>query len=138
MSVGRNINLPVIQVLRKRVGYASFATSGNSVIAGVLPAGATVLRTLVAIETAFDGSAPALKAGDATTTDRFISGGAVTEATTGVYQQLNIGVNKITADTTAVIALTHTTAPTAGAALVIIEFVTPTSDKDSETIFDNT
>lgn len=141
MGQGLNNNTPVTHFIRRKVTYSDFATSGNTVTAHqLIPAGSIVLRTHAIIRTPFDGSAPALRVGDGTTNDRYISGGAVTEATTGLYTQAMLAANNAyhSADVSVIIGMTHTTAPTAGVAEIIVEFIPPATDRANSGLLDNT
>lgn len=120
----RNMGEQVVQYLRKDIAYTNGATAVVEI--GVLPAGAVVLRGIVAVTTAFNaGTSSVIDVGTSGTTNGFASAIALSTIGNIVFDDMaTTTVANITADTriNCTLALTGTAA-TAGAATVIVEYV---------------
>ncbi|MCB9852756.1 MAG: hypothetical protein H6819_06645 [Phycisphaerales bacterium] len=93
-------------------------TSGASVSASTVPAGAIVVPRTVIVHTAFDGSAPAVKVGDAGDDDSLIEEADVDLTTIGKY---DIDRAKRFAAATALTAAITQGSSAAGAATILME-----------------
>lgn len=93
-------------------------TSGASVSASTVPAGAIVVPRHVIVHTAFDGAAPAVKVGDAGDDDSLIQEADVDLTTPGKY---DIDRSKLFAAQTALTAAITQGASAAGSASILME-----------------
>lgn len=114
--------------LRRDVAFNS-AASGTQVSMGTLPANAIVLRTVVAIRTAFNAATTnVLIVGTAGDDDALVAAAGVDETAVGVTSVAPAtlaGLMSSTADTEIFWKYTQSgTAATAGAATIIVEYAT--------------
>lgn len=125
-AYGRNDGSFAIQTLSKAIAY----TDGNGAVVtvGRLPAGALVLRGIVAVTTAFNaGTANTAIIGTSSDTSGF--GTALALGTIGniVFDEMATTNDQYsTSEVTVVATLTLSgTAPTTGAGFVVVEFIVP-------------
>lgn len=119
-------NQYITHALRKDVTYAN--TSGTQYKIGRLPKGATVLRTVVGVTTAFNAATTnVLIVGTAADDDALVAAAGVDEsavAVTSVAPATLAGAVAPSADTDIYVKYTQSgTAATAGAAWVVVEYV---------------
>lgn len=121
----------VVGYLHGTIGFAvAGAGATGTANIGVVPKGAMITRVIVRVTEAFNAATTnVLVVGDAGAADRYVAAADVTEGTIGGYYgttATGIGY-EVTQDTTIVAQYSETgVAATAGAADVIVEFITPT------------
>lgn len=126
----RDLGYPVEHVVRKSI---TFADTAQFTITGI-PAGANVIGGQITVTTAFDGTTPTLHVGYSDSTGSNVSAYAsaiVTTASTVFDDVLTAGAKPLNRATNVVGLLVGGSSNTAGAADVVVRFLTPSSGPGS-------
>lgn len=123
MSKARDLHLNVPQILRKDIAYT--VTSGEAQSMGTLPANSIITAVTTFVETAFNaGTTNVLIVGTSADDDAYLAAADSDETSTGLTRYTGKAA-KLSADTEIFMEYTQTgTAATAGAAVVMVEYVT--------------
>lgn len=141
MGKGINTQQPVIHAIHQKFAYTDFDdASAMTLPIGTIPKGSTVLRTFVALRTAFAPSATgglSFLIGCTGATGFLVDAGAIAEGTAGIYLIAgSMNAIELTSDLVAFATLTWGSAPTAGEGILCIEFMPPVMNKESYTLLD--
>ena len=128
-TAGTSARLAPFQVthfLRRDVAYnTAHIGEASAVNMGIIPAGSLVLRSHVAVTTAFNAvTTNVLIVGTASDDDYFVDADDVDESAIAVTSGIQTGVGVLASDTAVYVKYTQTgTAATAGAATIVIEYI---------------
>lgn len=128
-TTGSAARLAPFQVTHYVRGSVAFNTAhigeAAAVAIGIIPSGALVLRTHVAVTTAFNAATTnVLIVGTSSDDDFFVDADDVSETAIAVTSGIMTGAGVLAADTKVYVKYSQTgTAATAGAATIVIEYI---------------